>query len=62
MKILLITTRSICYYSASFFLERIKDALERHGFSVTYLDLSGYANDFSRLGKCLNENMRQFWI
>lgn len=55
MKILLITTRSICYYSASFFLERIKDALERHGFSVTYLDLSGYANDFSRLGKCLNE-------
>ena len=56
MKILLITTRSICYYSASFFLERIRDALERRGFSVTYLDLSGYANDFSRLGECINED------
>lgn len=47
-RILLINTRELCYFSASFFLAKIGEALEHAGASVYELDLTD-GNDFSVL-------------
>ena len=40
MRISIIHTREICYYSGEFFLRRMEEALESIGCEVEYLELS----------------------
>lgn len=49
MKILIAGTRELCYFSGSFFLNRMQEALERTGVEVVRLDFFGDQTDFSEL-------------
>lgn len=55
MKILIASTRELCYFSGSFFLDRIQEGLERAGVEVVRLDFSGNEADFSALEKQLGK-------
>ena len=56
MKVLIACTRELCYYSGSFFLNRIQDELEAVGVEVIRLDFSENEADFSDLEKCLGQS------
>ena len=49
MKVLLANTRELCYFSGSYFLNRIQEELTRAGVEVVRLDLSEDEADFSLL-------------
>ncbi|MCR4673611.1 MAG: hypothetical protein K5675_01265 [Lachnospiraceae bacterium] len=56
MKILIVSTRELCYFSGSFFLDRIQGELERTGVEVVRLDFSGNEADFSELEQYIGKS------
>ncbi len=49
----MIHTRELCYFSGSFFLERIADAMEERGHEVLRMNLTGDDADWDCLESCL---------
>ena len=56
MKILIAGTRELCYFSGSFFLDRMQEALERAGVEVVRLDFFGDQADFSELEQYIGQS------
>lgn len=54
MKILLPHTRELCYYSGSFFLQKIADELESRGIEAVFMELSDDFCDLNRLEDALD--------
>ena len=56
MKVLIASTRELCYMSGSFFLDRIQGSLENAGVEVVRLDFIGNKADFSALEPFVGES------
>lgn len=56
MRFLIPHTRELCYYSGSFFLEKIAEKLEERGQEVLFLELSDDFCDYDQLEKTLDSS------
>ena len=55
MKVLITCTRELCYFSGSFFLDRIQEEMEKAGVEVVRLNFTENEADFSALESCIGE-------
>lgn len=55
MKVLIASTRELCYFSGTFFLNRIQEELETAGVEVVRLDFTGNETDFSDLEEYIGQ-------